>query len=75
MAGMGSREIPYKGAGPALIAVVSGHVSLVFGNMLTVKPHIESGRLRALGIASLKRSAAVSQYADHNCIRGSRLQR
>jgi tripartite-type tricarboxylate transporter receptor subunit TctC len=59
MAGINLREIPYKGAGPALVAVVSGHVPLVFANMLTVKPHIESGRLRALGIASLKRSAAL----------------
>lgn len=59
MAGINLREIPYKGAGPALIAVVSGHVPLVFANMLTVKPHIESGRLRALGVASLKRSAAM----------------
>ncbi len=59
MAGVKLREIPYKGAGPALIAVVSGHTPLVFANMLTVKPHIESKRVFALGIASLKRSAAL----------------
>jgi tripartite-type tricarboxylate transporter receptor subunit TctC len=35
---------------------VSGETELVFGNALTVKPHIESGRVRALGIASAKRS-------------------
>lgn len=59
MAGVRLREIPYKGAGPALISVVSGHTPLVFANMLTVKPHIESQRVFALGIASLKRSAAL----------------
>ena len=59
MAGVNLREIPYKGAGPALIAVVSGHTSLVFANMLTVKPHIDSKRVIALGIASPKRSAAL----------------
>jgi tripartite-type tricarboxylate transporter receptor subunit TctC len=59
MAGINLREIPYKGAGPALVAVMSGHTSLVFANMLTVKPHIESKRLIALGIASPRRSAAL----------------
>ena len=53
------REIPYKGAGPGLTAVLAGQVALVFGNALTVQPHIQSGRLRALGIASPKRSAAL----------------
>jgi tripartite-type tricarboxylate transporter receptor subunit TctC len=58
MAGIKLREIPYKGAGPGLAAVLAGHVALVFGNALTVKPHIQSGRLRALGLASPKRSAS-----------------
>ena len=53
------REIPYKGAGPGLTAVLAGQVALVFGNALTVQPHIQSGRLRPLGIASPKRSAAL----------------
>jgi tripartite-type tricarboxylate transporter receptor subunit TctC len=56
MANVKLREVPFKGAGPALIAVLSGEVAAVFGNALTVKPHIQSGRLRALGIASEKRS-------------------
>jgi len=56
MAGVKLREIPFKGAGPALIGTVTGEVALVFGNALTVKPHIDSSRLRALGIASAERS-------------------
>lgn len=56
MAGVKLREVPFKGAGPALIGVLTGEISLVFGNALTVKPHIQSGRLRALGIASARRS-------------------
>lgn len=59
MAGVKLREVPFKGAGPALIGTISGEVALVFGNALTVKPHIESGRLRALGIASAKRSQSA----------------
>jgi tripartite-type tricarboxylate transporter receptor subunit TctC len=61
MAGVKLREIPYKGAGPALQAVLSGESSAVFGNALTVKPHIESGRVRALGIASAKRSPSAPE--------------
>ena len=61
MAGVKLREIPYKGAGPALLAVIAGESSVVFGNALTVKPHIQSGRLRALGIASLKRSPSAPE--------------
>lgn len=56
LAGVKLREVPFKGAGPALIGTLTGEVALVFGNALTVKPHIESGRLRALGIASAERS-------------------
>jgi tripartite-type tricarboxylate transporter receptor subunit TctC len=61
MAGVKLREIPYKGAGPALLATVAGESSLVFGNALTVKPHIQSGRLRALGTASSKRSSSAPE--------------
>jgi tripartite-type tricarboxylate transporter receptor subunit TctC len=59
MAGVKLREVPFKGAGPALIGTISGEVALVFGNALTVKPHIESGRLRALGMASAQRSQSA----------------
>jgi tripartite-type tricarboxylate transporter receptor subunit TctC len=59
MAGVKLREVPFKGAGPALIGTLTGEISMVFGNALTVKPHIESGRLRALGIASAQRSKSA----------------
>ena len=59
MAGVKLREVPFKGAGPALIGTLTGEITLVFGNALTVKPHIESGRLRALGIASPQRSKSA----------------
>lgn len=59
MAGVKMREVPFKGAGPALIGTVTGEIVAVFGNALTVKPHIESGRLRALGIASEQRSESA----------------
>ena len=61
MAGVKLREIPYQGAGPGLLAVISGESAVVFGNALTVKPHIQSGRLRALGISSARRSASAPE--------------
>ncbi|HTE16236.1 MAG TPA: tripartite tricarboxylate transporter substrate binding protein [Burkholderiales bacterium] len=51
--------IPYKGAGPAMIAVVGNEADLMFANPAVFMPHIKGGRLRALGAASLQRIAAL----------------
>lgn len=52
-------HVPYKGVGPALIDVVAGHVPLMMGNILVASPHVRSGRLRAYGVTSAKRSMAA----------------
>lgn len=49
-------HIPYKGGGPALVALLAGEVSLYFPGIAIALPHIKSGRLKALGIASGVRS-------------------
>lgn len=59
MAGVKMVAITYKGAAPAVIDVVAGHVPLMFGNMPVSLPHVESGRLRALAVTSAKRSPAA----------------
>jgi tripartite-type tricarboxylate transporter receptor subunit TctC len=51
--------IPYKGAGPALLGVLSNEADLMFANPAVFMPHIKSGRLRALASASLERSVAL----------------
>jgi tripartite-type tricarboxylate transporter receptor subunit TctC len=51
--------IPYKGAGPALIGVLSNEADLMFANPSVFLPHIKAGRLRAVGAASLERIAAL----------------
>ena len=51
--------IPYKGAGPAMFAVLSNEADLMFANPAVFMPHIKAGRLRALGAASLQRIAAL----------------
>jgi tripartite-type tricarboxylate transporter receptor subunit TctC len=50
-------HVPYKGAGPALQAVVSGEVQVMFGTAPLAMPHIKAGRLRALAYNGAKRAA------------------
>ncbi len=54
-------HVPYKGTPPALNDLIAGNVSFMFANILTVMPHMNSGRLRALAITSAKRSAIAPQ--------------
>jgi tripartite-type tricarboxylate transporter receptor subunit TctC len=58
-AGMELQHIPYKGLGPALQNVLSGEITMTFAQLSNAKQFIENGQLRALGVASLKRSAAL----------------
>jgi tripartite-type tricarboxylate transporter receptor subunit TctC len=52
-------HIPYKGGGPAVTAVIAGEVDFTFANLVAALPHVQSGRLRALGVTSEKRSRAL----------------
>lgn len=63
MAGVKMIHVPYKGATPAIADVVAGHIEVYFGAMVSTLPHAKSGRLRALGVTSLKRVAAVPDLA------------
>jgi tripartite-type tricarboxylate transporter receptor subunit TctC len=54
-------HIPYKGAGPALNAIVSGEVGLSINNMIATLPQIRAGRLRVLAVTTQKRSRALPQ--------------
>jgi tripartite-type tricarboxylate transporter receptor subunit TctC len=51
--------IPYKGAGPAMIGLLSGEADVMFANPAVFMPHITGGRLRALATASMQRMAAL----------------
>ena len=53
------QHVPYKGNNPALTDTIGGHVHMLFAGVPAVLPHIESGRLRAIGISTLKRSPAL----------------
>ena len=54
-------HIPYKGAGPALIDLMAGHVELQPVNMLVGLPQARAGKLRALAVTTAKRSAAAPE--------------
>lgn len=51
--------IPYKSRAQAMIDTLSGQVSLIFGNVISIVPHVRSGRLRALAVTSARRSAEL----------------
>ncbi len=57
MAGVNIVRVPYKGSGPAMTAVMSGEVQVMFPSAGGVASHIKSGRLRALAVGSTGPSA------------------
>ena len=56
LAGIEMTHVPYNGAAPALTDALGGQVQMMFAVPATATPHLKSGKLRALGISSLKRS-------------------
>ncbi len=58
-AGIDAQHIPYKGGGAVMTDLVGGQVTFVFAVLPTAYPYITSGKLRALGVSSLQRSAAL----------------
>lgn len=54
-------HVPYRGAPPALIDLMSGQVQSMFGTMLAAVPHIRSGKLRAIAVTGPQRSIAVPE--------------
>jgi len=48
-------HVPYKGSGPALIDLIGGQVDVMFDNMSSGMPHVQSGKLRALAVTGPRR--------------------
>jgi len=55
--GLDTIHVPYKGVAPVLVDLVAGNVHALVSTMPSATPHVKSGRLRALAVASLKRAA------------------
>ena len=52
-------HVPYKGAAPALQDVIAGHVQMMFATASSVVTHIQDGKVRALAVTTLKRTALL----------------
>ncbi len=61
LAGVKLQAIPYKGGGPGMIDLIGGQVQCAFNNVLTVLPHIKSGKIRPLGIGGEARLPILPQ--------------
>ena len=61
LTGIKMLHIPYKGAGPAIIDLISGQLQLSFHVPISVIPHVKSGRLRPIAISGAARAPALPQ--------------
>lgn len=61
MAGVKMTHVPYRGMGPAILALIQGEVYLMFAASAVVTPYLKQGKLRALGVSGRTRSAALPE--------------
>jgi tripartite-type tricarboxylate transporter receptor subunit TctC len=54
-AGVDMQQIAFKGSGPAFVSLMAGEVSSMFATVLSSMSHVKSGKIRALGVTTLKR--------------------
>ena len=54
-------HVSYKGSGPAMTDLIGGQIQSTYGTILAVSPHVRSGRVRALAVSSIKRSAIMPE--------------
>jgi tripartite-type tricarboxylate transporter receptor subunit TctC len=59
LAGADIVHVPYKGAGPAMVDVLSGQVQLYFATMPAAMPHVKPGKLAPVAVTSARRSRAL----------------
>lgn len=57
--GIDMMHVPYKGSGPAVVALLAGEVSLMFDSISTSMPQVKAGKLKALAVTGEQRSAGL----------------
>jgi tripartite-type tricarboxylate transporter receptor subunit TctC len=60
-AGVDIVHIPFKGGGPAMMDVIAGNTQIAIGSLVQMLPQIKGGKLKALGVGSAKRIAALPE--------------
>ena len=60
-AGVDMPQVLFKGSGMAYISLISGEVSVAFSTVLSAMPHIRTGKVRPLGVTTLKRVQVVPE--------------
>ncbi len=59
MANVKITHVPYKGNGPAMTDLLGGHIDMAYNGLTSALQHIKTGKLRALAVTSLRRTAAL----------------
>jgi len=66
MGGFTALHVPYKGSAPGLADLIPGNVQLFFDSIPSALPHVKTGRIRAIGVASSQRSPALPEVPAIN---------
>jgi tripartite-type tricarboxylate transporter receptor subunit TctC len=66
IAGIKTAIVPYRGGGPATVALVAGEIDLLFATAPSVMPHLKSGRVRAIAVTTPKPSSALPDLPTMN---------
>ncbi len=69
MAGVNIQHVPYKGGGPAMLALIAGEDQVMFSSIVQTVPSIQSGQLRALGHRRREAQPDPAGPADHRRVR------
>jgi len=59
--GQRMNHVPYRGSGPALVDLIAGQVDVMFDNMSSGMPHVQSGKLRVLAVTGAKRDPRLPE--------------
>lgn len=62
MAGVKMLHVPYKGGGPAMLDLLGGRVAVFFSTVAVARPHIQSGKIKGLGVTTARRSVALPNH-------------